>query len=197
MGKTRVAEKHDKDEIILGAGEVFIYEFNDTQIPENDVIETDEHNVGHCSGGFTIDYKPTSYEVLNQYEKIVKKFITKEEISAKTGIISWALDKLSLLSTAEYTVDKEKKTRKLLFTGKGKSIKTVLLRFVHTKENGKKIRFTMIGQGGSGFALEFSTKELVVDTEITAINKIDGFLASFEEELTEEEAADDNRIGGK
>ncbi len=189
MGKTRVAEKHDKDEIILGAGEVFIYEFNDTQIPENDVIETDEHNVGHCSGGFTIDYKPTSYEVLNQYEKIVKKFITKEEISAKTGIISWALDKLSLLSTAEYTVNKEKKTRKLLFTGKGKSIKTVLLRFVHTKENGKKIRFTMIGQGGSGFALEFSAKELVVDTEITAINKIDGFLASFEEELTDEEAA--------
>ncbi len=189
MGKTRVAEKHDKDEIILGAGEVFVYEFSDTKLPEDGVIETDEHNVGHCSGGFTIDYKPTSYEVLNQYEKIVKKFITKEEISAKTGIISWALDKLSLLSTAEYTVDKEKKTRKLLFTGKGKSIKTVLLRFVHTKENGKKIRFTMIGQGGSGFALEFSTKELVVDTEITAINKIDGFLASFEEELTDEEAA--------
>lgn len=189
MGKTRVAEKHDKDEIILGAGEVFVYEFTGSEIPEDSVVETEEHNVGHCSGGFTIDYKPTSYEVLNQYEKIVKKFITKEEISAKTGVISWALEKLSLLSTAEYTVDKEKKTRKLLFTGKGKSIKTVLLRFVHTKENGKKIRFTMIGQGGSGFALEFSTKELVVDTEITAINKIDGFLASFEEELTEEEAA--------
>lgn len=189
MGKTRVAEKHDKDEIILGAGEVFIYEFTGSEIPEDSVVEAAEHNVGHCSGGFTIDYKPTSYEVLNQYEKIIKKFITKEEISAKTGVISWALEKLSLLSTAEYTVDKAQKKRKLLFTGKGKSIKTVLLRFVHTKENGKKIRFTMIGQGGSGFALEFSTKELVVDTEITAINKIDGFLASFEEELTEEEAA--------
>lgn len=189
MGKTRVAEKHDKDEIILGAGEVFVYEFTGSEIPEDSVVETTEHNVGHCSGGFTIDYKPTSYEVLNQYEKIIKKFITKEEISAKTGVISWALEKLSLLSTAEYTVDKAQKKRKLLFTGKGKSIKTVLLRFVHTKENGKKIRFTMIGQGGSGFALEFSTKELVVDTEITAINKIDGFLASFEEELTEEEAA--------
>ena len=189
MSKTRVAEKHDKDEIILGAGEVFVYEFTGSEIPEDSVVETTEHNVGHCSGGFTIDYKPTSYEVLNQYEKIIKKFITKEEISAKTGVISWALEKLSLLSTAEYTVDKAQKKRKLLFTGKGKSIKTVLLRFVHTKENGKKIRFTMIGQGGSGFALEFSTKELVVDTEITAINKIDGFLASFEEELTEEEAA--------
>lgn len=189
MGKTRIAEKHDKDEIILGAGEVFIYEFTGTEIPEDNVIETEEHNVGHCSGGFTIDYKPTSYEVLNQYEKTVKKFITKEEISAKTGVISWALEKLSLLSTAEYSADKAKKARKLLFTGKGKSIKTVLLRFVHTKENGKKVRFTMIGQGGSGFALEFSTKELVIDTEITAINKIDGFLASFEEELTDEEVA--------
>ncbi len=78
--------------------------------------------------------------------------------------------------------------RKLLFTGKGKSLATVLFRFVHTKENGKKIRFTMIGQGGSGFALEFAQKELVVDAEISAISVLDGFLASFEEELTEEEA---------
>lgn len=188
MEKSRAAEKHNKDEIILGAGEVFIYEFSGAEIPGDSVIETEEHNVGHCAGGFVIDYKPTSYEVLNQYEKIVRKFITKEEISAKTGVLSWALEKLSLLSTAEYTTDKPGKKRKLLFTGKGKSLKTVLLRFVHTKENGKKVRFTMIGQGGSGFALEFSTKELTIDTEITAINKIHGFLASFEEELTDEEA---------
>ena len=63
------------------------------------------------------------------------------------------------------------------------------MRFVHEKENGKKIRFTMIGQGGSGFALEFTGKELTIDAEISAINKIDGFLAKFEEELTDEEAA--------
>ena len=47
----------------------------------------------------------------------------------------------------------------------------------------------MIGQGGSGFALEFTGKELTIDAEISAINKIDGFLAKFEEELTDEEAA--------
>ena len=47
----------------------------------------------------------------------------------------------------------------------------------------------MIGQGGSGFALEFSSKELTIDAEISAISKLDGFLASFEEELTEEEVA--------
>lgn len=179
----------NKDEIILGAGEVFLYEFNGTEIPENEEIETPGHNVGHCQGGFTINYKPTKYDVINQYEKIVKSFITKEEISAKTGILSWALEKLKLISTAEYTKDATKKIKKLLFTGKGKALTTVLLRFVHEKENGKKIRFTMIGQGGSGFALEFASKELTIDAEITAISKLDGFLASFEEELTDEEAA--------
>lgn len=179
----------EKDEIVLGAGEMYMYEFTGTDIPEDAEIETDTHNVGHCSGGFGIDYKPTKYDVINQYEKIVKSFITKEDITAKTGILTWDLENLAMISTGEYTVDKTEKKRTILFTGKGKSLKTMLLRFVHVKENGKKIRFTMIGQGGSGFAIEFTGKELTVDAEITAINKVEGFLAKFEEELTDEEAA--------
>ena len=179
----------NKDEILLGAGEVYMQRFTGSEVPEDADIEKEVNNVGHCSGGFTVDYKPTKYDVINQYEKVVKSFITKEEISAKTGILSWNLENLSLLSTGEYTVDKAKKIRKLLFTGKGKSLETVLFRFVHEKENGKKIRFTMIGQGGSGFALEFASKEVTVDAELAAIQKLDGFLASFEEELTDEEAA--------
>lgn len=178
-----------KDEILLGAGEVFMYRFDGNAIPANEEIEAETHNVGHCSSGFTVDYKPTKYDVNNQYGKNVKSFITKEEITAKTGVLTWRLKNLALLSTGEYTEDKTKKSRKLLFTGKGKSLSTVMLRFVHTKENGMKIRFTMIGQGGSGFALEFGEKELTIDAEIAAISKVDGFLASFEEELTEDEAA--------
>lgn len=178
----------DINEIVLGAGEVFMYEFSGEAIPEHTEIETDVHNVGHCSGGFSIDYKPDKYDVKNQYGKTVKSFITKEEITAKTGILTWSLEKLSLLSTAKFVVDKTKKIRTLKFGGGG-ALKTVLLRFVHTKENGKKIRFTMIGQGGNGFSLEFSDKELTVDSEITAIEYIKNFLAEFKEELTDEEAA--------
>lgn len=180
----------DKNEIILGAGELYLSIFTEKEIPENEAIETEVNNVGHCQGGFTVDYKPTKYDVVNQYEKTVKSFITKEEITAKTGILTWDLKKLQMLSTAEYSEDKlQKKVRKLLFTGKGKVIPTVLLRFVHTKENGKKVRFTMVGQGGSGFAIEFASKELTINAEISAISVVDGFLASFEEELTDEEAA--------
>lgn len=177
------------DEILIGACDVYMYEFTGTELPEHSVIEAEEHNVGHCSSGFTVDYKPTKYDVENQYGQIVKSAITKEEISAKTGILTWNLENLALLSTAEYVLDKEKKTKAIKFTGDGKALKTVLVRAVHRKENGKLLRFTMIGQGGSGFAIAFENKEVTVDAELSAIKKVDGFLASFEEELTEEEAA--------
>ena len=86
-------------------------------------------------------------------------------------------------------MDKENKKKILEFGGSNPTIKTVLLRFVHTKENGKKLRFTMIGQGGNGFAIEFTTKELTVDAQITAIEYIKGFLARIDEELTDDEVS--------
>lgn len=180
---------NEEKDILIGACDVFMYEFTGTELPEVGEIETPEHNVGHCSSGFTVDYKPTRYDINNQYGVTVKSYVTKEEISAKTGIMSWDLEKLSLLSTGEYEIDKEKKVKRVLFTGKGKALKTVLVRAVHEKENGKKLRFTMIGQGGSGFALSFENKEVTIDAELAAIKKVDGFLASFEEELSDEEAA--------
>lgn len=173
--------------IILGDGEVYMYEFNGDKIPEDNEIETAEHNVGDCSGGFSIDYKPDVYDVKNQYNKIVKRYIIGETCSAKTGIIRWSLEKLALLSTAkitttEATADSPMK-KKLVVGGDGNSLKTVLFRFVHTKEDGNKIRFTCIGQGGNGFALEFATKELSIDAQIEAIEYIKGFLFSLEEEI--------------
>lgn len=176
-----MAEK--KDEIIFGAGEVYISEFTGSAIPEHTVIETAENNVGHCQGGFTVEYKPETYDVKNQYNKLVRRFLKGEEISAKTGVLSWDLKRLEQLSTAKFTEDKSKKFRKLTFGGSGKAFKTVLLRFVHIKEDGKKLRFTMIGQAGNGFSIEFADKELVIDAEISAIEKVKNFLAEIEEEV--------------
>lgn len=180
----------DRNEIVLGAGEVYAYEYTGdvSKLPDDAIVEDDKNNVGWCSGGFGIDYKPDKYDVINQYGKVVKSFITKETITAKTGVLTWNLKNIALLSTAKITEDAQKKTRTLTF-GAGGKLKTILLRFVHEKENGKKIRFTMIGQGGNGFSLEFGEKEVVVDSEITAIEYVKNFLASFEEELTNAEAA--------
>ena len=76
---------NDNNEILLGAGEVYMYEFTGSEIPEHSVIETEAHNVGHTSGGASIEYKPTKYDVENSYGRVVRSFITKEECTFKTG----------------------------------------------------------------------------------------------------------------
>lgn len=179
---------NNKDEIIMGAGELYLMVFEGAEIPEHKVIESVENHVGHCQGGFSIDYKPDVYDVKNQHNKIVKRFTIGEEITTKTGILTWDLKRLEMLSTAKFTIDTVKKVRKLVFGGKN-PLATVLVRFVHTKENGKKIRWTTIAQGGNGFALEFSgEKELTIDAELASIEKNKDWLGEFEEELTDEEA---------
>jgi len=181
---------NNKDEIIMGAGEVYMMKYIGGEIPSHEEIETTENNVGHCQGGFSIDYKPEVYDVKNQYNKIVRRFIIGQEITTKTGILTWDLKRLEMLSTAKYMVDAVKKIRKLVFGGDN-PLATVLVRFVHTKENGKKVRWTTIAQGGNGFALEFSgEKELTVDAELASIEKNKGWLGEFEEELTEAELAE-------
>lgn len=179
-------QKKDKDEIIFGAGEVYMAEFKDNIPERHEEIETAENHVGHCQGGFVVEYKPEKYEVKNQYNKTVKVFIKGEDISAKTGILTWDLKRLENLSTAKFTEDKSKNTRKLTFGGTKKALDVVILRFVHEKEDGKKLRFTMVGQAGNGFSIEFADKELVVDAEIQAIEKVKNFLAEIEEEVADE-----------
>lgn len=172
----------DKKNIMLGAGYIFMYEFTGDTIPDDSTIETDEHNVGNCNSGFSIDYKPKLYDVKNQFGQTVERFITDEEITAKTGIIDWDLNKLALLSTAKITEDKSKGTKKLTFGNGGGKLPTVLLRFVQ-KNTG--LRFTMIGQGGQGFGLDFGEKETTINAELQGVAKVKDFLAEFEQKVGE------------
>lgn len=191
MGETTTARK---EEIILGACDVFMYEFNGTAIPSDAEIETDAHCVGHTSGGASVEYKPTKYDVTNSYGKTVRSFITKEEITVKTGLLSWRLENVALLSSAKITqpeANDEAPIKKLTFGGGDDSkLNTVLVRFRHLKKDtGKYLRFTCVAQGGNGFTMAFSDTEMSIDAELGAIEYIKDFFAEFKEELTAEEVA--------
>ena len=68
----------EKNEIMLGSGEVYMMEFEGDTLPEHDAIETDDNNVGYCNSGFKIDYKPKKYDVKNQYGRFGLDFGDKE-----------------------------------------------------------------------------------------------------------------------
>lgn len=175
--------ENEKKEILLGDGDLYMYEFTGSEIPDDKEIETEENNVGNTSGGTSIEYAPEPYEVKNQYGKTVKRTVTSEEVTFKSGLLDWDLEKIKLLTTGNTKEDKEKGTRKLTFGGNN-PLKNVLVRFVHTKDNGLKVRFTMIGSSGNGFEMEFdSESETVVDAEFTAVEVVKNFLAEIEEEL--------------
>lgn len=173
------------DDIVLGGGALYFVPIaNLTAIPNDDTIEIPANNVGWCSGGFKINYKPKQTKVYNQYDQLVRTFITREDFTVKTGLLTWDVKNLTKLSNAQYiTTDTDTRS---VFTGNG-ALNIFLVRFVHTKSDGEKIRFTMVGQGGNGFDLAFGDKPTTIDAELNGIQYFENFLAEIRQSLPQTE----------
>lgn len=171
------------NDVILGAGELYLLEFTGAKIPGHEVIETPENNVGHTSGGAQFSYTPTVYEVENSYGKVVKRKITKTECKFTSGILTFDPAKIGLLTNATITEEEESSLSKITF-GADNPLKNVMVRFVHTKDDGKKIRLTMIANATNGFNMSFQGgQETVIDAELSAVEYLKDFLAEIETEL--------------
>jgi len=169
------------DEVILGSGKLYILEYEDT-IPTDELLEVTANNVGRIKGGASLEYKPTEYEVVDDNGEVVKRFITKEEVTFKSGILTWNLANLAKLSPGTLTTATGLKTLKI--GSSNKSLTNHVLRFVHTKDDGNELRITMIATAGNGFVLTFAgDKETVIDAMFKAINQADGTLVEIKEEV--------------
>lgn len=167
-------------DITLGAGELFMQAFAGS-IPADAALEVAANNVGHTQGGAVVTYKPDVYDVENSYGQIVKSVITKEEVTLKSGILTWNLDRINSLSTGTVATEGNKKT---LTIGGHSALPKMVIRFVHTLDDGRKIRTTLVGVSTNGFELTFQgDKETVIDAEFKAFMAVDGMLLKIEEEL--------------
>lgn len=171
----------DKNDIILGSGKLYIVLYNDS-MPTDAAIETDSNNVGRIKGGAKLTYKPTQYEVTDDDNYVVRRIITKEEVTFTSGILTWNLDNLNKLSPATMSVDADKNEKVLKIGGKT-DMDNYLVRFVHTKKSGKKLRVTLLGNAGSGFTFQFNPdKETTYDADFSALSQDDGTLVEFRDE---------------
>lgn len=168
----------DKDEVILGSGKLYLVEYT-TSIPDDATFETDTNTVGRISGGASLEYKPTEYSVEDDEGEVVKRFITKEEVTMKSGILSFALENMAKLCPGILT-DDATKHEKILKIGGAKALTSYALRFVHAKDDNTKLRVTMVATAGNGFSLKFDkAKEMVVDAEFKALSQTDGTLVEI------------------
>lgn len=159
-------------QIILGSGDLYSTAFADgAEIPEDATIETETNMLGRIKGGASIEYKPSEYSVADDSNAVSMRFITTEDITFKSGVLTWNAETLQALSAAcEYSEDESTGTRTLILGGRsGRAISKRLLRFVHTKADGKKLRVTLVGSASNGFTVSFTPDAAtVVDAEFKA-----------------------------
>lgn len=179
--------KRTKETITLGSGKLYTLDYKGT-IPNNEEIEVDDNLLGHIKGGASLDYKPEFYDVEDDLGIVKKRIITKEEVTLKSGILTWNAKVLKkLVATGRITENAEKGLRILKIGGITNADGTqYIFHFVHKDAADGDVRITIVGQNTSGFALAFAKdSETVVDAEIKALPCDDeGTLIIYQEEYT-------------
>ena len=160
----------NSEEIILGSGDLFIVDFTG-EIPEDTEIEKDENRAGNIKGGATLEYSIESQTVQDDKGRVKKTIITKETVLFKTGLMTWIKKFMqAIIQTARIDETTKEGHRVYKLGGLANLNKTrYLWRFVHTRDDGRKLRITVTGKNTGTISLAFQPEnETVVDAEITA-----------------------------
>ena len=172
------------ERIVLGSGKLYCQEYTGA-MPEDTVIEKPDNLLGYISGGASVEYKPTFYSCKDDLGIVQKSVLTDEEVTLKSGVMTWNFTVLkTLCSTGRVEVSEKNYVLKIGGVG-NQDGKSYVLHFVHEDPEGD-IRLTIVGRNEAGFTLTFAKdKETVIDAEFKAMPKIDseGTLIVYKEEI--------------
>jgi len=179
-----MSEKTER--IVLGSGYVYITEYTKgMDMPADEAIEIENNRLGLIQGGATLEYKPTKYTAKDDMGLASKTILTEEEVTFKSGVMTWCGATLEkLCETARITETETKRTVKIGGV-KNATGKMYIIRFVHKDKIDGDIRVTIVGNNEAGFTLAFAKdKETVIDAEFKA-QPIDteGTLIIYDEEI--------------
>ncbi|WP_050608229.1 hypothetical protein [Clostridium niameyense] len=177
----------ENEKIVLGSGKLYITEFKG-EIPDSKTIELESNLLGLIQGGATLEYKPKFYKVKDDLGLVQKTILTDEEVTFKSGIMTWNGNTLTkLCSTARVTENDGKRIVKIGGIGKQDG-KQYILRFVHNDPIDGDIKVAIVGHNEKGFSLAFKKdKETVIDAEFKAapMDK-EGTKIIYEEDIPKE-----------
>ncbi len=182
----------EAERIILGSGYLHVKTYTKGEaIPNPEDFCKDETLFAYIKGGATIEYAPEFYEAKDDMGKVAKTVVTNEEVTLKSGIMTFTGNTLAkLCDTARVSEreskDKGKKYRVVKVGGAGnaKGAKYVIC-FHHVDAVDGDIYLMIIGQNQAGFSLSFAKdSETVVDAEFHALPMDgEGTLIVYTEEI--------------
>lgn len=182
----------NSEEIILGSGDMFLYEYSG-DIPEDSIIEEDANRAGNIKGGATLEYSVSSLSVEDDKGRVKRTILTKEDVKLKTGLITWVENWFkALITTARVDTTTKAGHRVIKLGGLSNQGHTKwLYRFVHTRDDGRKLRITVTGKNVGTVSLKFDTENpTTVDAEVAAESlDSEGTLVIYDDELPTSAAA--------
>ena len=174
------------NEIVLGSGKLYVAAFTaGSTLSALSTYCTTTNQLGLIQGGAAIEYKPTTYEVKDDLCMVYKRFITSEEATLKSGVLTWNTETLhNFIGNASYAEASGTGIKTFKLGGNGaREMDEWIVVFEHTKKDGTIVRIGMVATNDAGLALSFQPdKETVVDAEFKAItNDSTGCLLIVEE----------------
>lgn len=181
------------ERIILGSGYIHVGLFTKGMtVPNPEDFCTDANKYAYISGGAELSYSSENYEAKDDMGQVAKSIITSEEVTLKSGIMTFSGNTLEVLcdtarvSTRESVVD-GKTYREVRVGGTGnQQNKKYIICFHHIDKADGDIYLMIIGQNQAGFTLSFKKDEAtVVDAEFHALPNLDseGTLVTYTEEV--------------
>lgn len=159
----------DKEKIVLGSGTLYMLEYTGT-VPEIETIEIADNLMGEISGGASIEYVASYYTAKGDKGEHTKTILTDEEVSLKSGIMTWCLATLKkICATARVTEANGIRTIKIGGIGNYDGKKYLIL-FVHDDPVDGYMKVLIVGNNQKGFTIAFAKdKETVIDAEFKAL----------------------------
>lgn len=164
----------DAKKIILGSGKLYLKLFTEYITDVKAIItelKDDENLLGLISGGASLEYKPDFTTVEDDLALMSKTVLTKEEVTLKSGVMTWNGRTLeSLCATARCNEDRPNGLRITKIGGIGnQNRKMYVLLFVYEDDQDGNSYVIIVGNCQAGFTIAFDKdKATVIDAEFLA-----------------------------
>lgn len=155
--------------INVGVGDVYVVEYANSAIPEDSVLEVESNLIPHTSGGVTFGYTANKNEITDDKAVVVDRAKEDEKLTIRIGILEDMVSMYEWLTETAVVDDADPTFTKISIGGDVESGKKFVVRYVHTRKNGKKVRYTALVFPADGFSEPYTKGTAkIVDCTLTA-----------------------------